>query len=184
MFDGTYTTCKACGWTMTKGSYGWSCISEHCLEHMPTITDEKIIDASIKSVYRLKKGIMRYFAQPGKLEMEIAKFCEKKNLEYVLWPQKDRFDLEIHFNDREIWEIDAKAYSNPVSLCAKIKSDGGFPTGNYNFGYYVVPTEYTNNKRNYTSVVNKLLAQQPNIKCITLAEMKRKINQKVGKING
>ncbi len=184
LFEETYTSCATCGWTMTEGIYGYSCISEHCLEHMPAITDEMKVDASMKPIYRLKKGIMRYFAQPGKLEMEIAKFCEKKNLEYIMWPQKDRFDIEICFKNGEIWEIDAKAYRNPVSLCAKIKNDGGFPTGNYKFGYYVVPTEYTANKSNYTSVVNKVLTQQPNVKCVTLASIKRKINQKVGEING
>lgn len=184
LFEGIYTICPACGWTMTEGVYGYSCVSEHCLEHMPTITDAMKIDASMKPVYRLKKGIMRYFAQPGKLEIEIAKFCEKKNLEYTMWPQKDTFDIEIRFNDGEIWEIDAKAYRNPISLCAKIKNDGGFPPGNYNSGYYVVPTEYTVNKSDYVSVVNKVLTQQPNVKCVTLAAIKRKINRKVGEIHG
>ncbi|MDD7428289.1 MAG: hypothetical protein PUK49_00715 [Oscillospiraceae bacterium] len=183
LFEETYTNCPSCGWTMTEGIYGYSCVSEHCLEHMPAITEEMIIDASMEPVYRLKKGIMRYFAQPGKLEMEIAKFCEKKKLEYDLWPQKDRFDIEVRFSDGEIWEIDAKAYRNPISLCAKIKKDGGFPSGNYKLGYYVVPTEYTSNKNNYTSVVNNVLTQQPNIKCVTLASIKRKINLKMGEIN-
>lgn len=102
LFEGTYTTCAACGWTMTEGLYGYSCVSEHCLEHMPAIIGEMKIDASMKPVYRLKKGIMRYFAQPGKLEMSIAKFCEKKNLEYSLWPQKDRFDLQTHYTKSSV----------------------------------------------------------------------------------
>ena len=183
-FDGTYTTCAACGWTMTEGVYGYSCVSEHCLEHMSEVADEMKIDASTEPIYRLKKGIMRYFAQPGKLEMEIAKFCEKKKLEYALWPQKDRYDIEIRFKDGEVWEIDAKAYRNPISLCAKIKKDGGFPLGNYKYGYYVVPTEYTTNKKNYTSIINKVIEQQNNVKCVTLTAIKRKINLKVGETNG
>lgn len=183
LFEGTYITCFHCGWTMVKGIYDYSCLSEHCLKHNPEITDEMIIDASTKPVYRLKKGIMRYFAQPGKLELEIAGFCEKKKIKYVLWPQKDRFDIEIQFSDGEIWEIDAKAYRNPISLCAKIERDGGFPSGNYKLGFYVVPTEYTQDKNNYTSVVNRILTKQPNIKCVTLAAIKRKINRKIGEIN-
>ncbi len=35
------------------------------------------LDISAGDLYRLKKGIMRYFAAPGKLELEIAAFCEK-----------------------------------------------------------------------------------------------------------
>ena len=61
---------------------------------------------------------MRYFAQPGKLEIDIARYCEKHALEFSLWPYKDRFDIEIRFSDGEVWEIDAKAYHNALSLCS------------------------------------------------------------------
>ena len=77
-------------------------------------------------------------------------------------------------------------YSNTVEpfVCSKIKQDGGFPEGNYKYGFYVVPTEYTRNKNNYTAVVNKILTSQPNVKCVTLAGIKKKINKKVGELNG
>ncbi|MCD7872670.1 MAG: hypothetical protein LUG21_05125 [Clostridiales bacterium] len=64
-FEGTYTTCTACGWTMTESAYGYSCVSEHCLEHMPAITDEQKIDASVKPVYRLKKRYYEIFCTAG-----------------------------------------------------------------------------------------------------------------------
>ena len=101
-----------------------------------------------------------------------------------MWPYKDRFDIEIRFSDGEVWEIDAKAYHNALSLCSKIKQDGGFPSGSYKYGFYVVPTEYTRNKNNYTAVVNKAISGQPNVKCVTLAAIKKKINKKVGELNG
>lgn len=183
-FEEKYTICPSCGWTMTESEYGVSCVSEHCLEHKPDVPSKAWRDASSQPVYRLKKGVMRYFAQPGKLEMEIAKYCQRLNLDYSLWPQKDRFDIEIRFSDGEIWEIDAKAYRNALSLCSQIKKDGGFPSGDYKFGFYVIPTEYTRNKNNYTSVVNKMLIRQSNVKCITLAAIKKKIKQKAGEING
>jgi len=183
-FEERYTKCPACGWTMTENDYGVSCVSEYCLKHLPDNSNTAGKDASSEPVFRLKKGVMRYFAQPGKLEMEIAKYCQKLALDYSLWPQKDTFDIEIRFSDGEIWEIDAKAYHNARSLCSKIKQDGGFPTGNYKYGFYVVPTEYTRNKRNYTAVVNKELVSQSNVKCVTLSGIKKKINQKVGELNG
>ena len=40
---------------------------------------------------------MRYFASPGKLELEIAAFCERKKIRWALWPQMDRYDVEIQF---------------------------------------------------------------------------------------
>ena len=63
---------------------------------------------------------MRYFAQPGTLELDIVAFCEKKKLGWELWPQKDTYDVEITFPDGAVWEIDAKAYRNPIALRSKI----------------------------------------------------------------
>lgn len=184
LFEEEGIRCPACGWTMTEGKYGHACLSEHCLSHLPMITDDMKIDGTSKPLYRLKKGIMRYFALPGKLEIELAKYCKKKKLNYAMWPQKDKFDIEIHFSDGEVWEIDAKAYRNPVTLRTKIEKDGGFPEGNYQRGFYVVPTEYTKSQTNYTAIVNKILKGQPNIKCVTLYAMKNMINQKARGLNG
>lgn len=184
IFEECGIRCPTCGWTMIDGKYGYTCLSEHCLSHLPRITPDMRIDGTSKPLYRLKKGVMRYFALPGKLEIEIAKYCEKKKLKYAMWPQKDTFDIEISFPDGEVWEIDAKAYRNPISLRTKIEKDGGFPTGDYQLGFYVIPTEYAKSQNNYTAIVNKALKTQPNVKCVTLNAIKKKINQKVGEING
>ena len=184
IFDERFFRCPSCGWTMTSSKYGCSCISEHCLDHLPTLSEDIENDAASKPLYRLKRGIMRYFALPGKLEIEIAKYCERKKLKYAMWPQKDKFDIEICFPDGELWEIDAKAYRNPVSLCTKIKKDSGFPPGDYQQGFYVVPNEYTKNRNNYTAIVNKALKNQPNVKCVTLSGLKNRINRKAGDNNG
>ena len=63
---------------MTVGKYGYSCHSTHCTDTIPELTDEMKLDTSSNNLYRLKKGIMRYFASPGKLELAIVAFCEKK----------------------------------------------------------------------------------------------------------
>ncbi len=173
--------CPYCGWTMTRGKYGFNCHSPHCTDIVPELTDNMKLDIS-SGMFRLKKGIMRYFAQPGKLELAIADFCEKKKLSWTLWPYMDKFDVEIRFSDGEVWEIDAKAYRNPITLRTKIQNDNGFPVGDYTRGYFVVPSEYTLGQRNYTAVVNKALKQQTNVKCITLRTLKSEISQKEAKI--
>ena len=66
--------CPRCGWTMMQGKYGYSCHSTHCTDTLPELTDEMKLDSSAGDLYRLKKGVMRYFAAPGKLELEIAAF--------------------------------------------------------------------------------------------------------------
>ncbi len=170
--------CPSCGWTMTKGKYGCSCHSIHCTDMHPDLTEDQKLDISASGLYRLKKGIMRYFAAPGRLELEIADFCQKKKLNRTLWPQMDRYDVEIEFSDGEVWEIDAKAYRNPFALRNKLQKDNGLPEGPYAKGFVVVPSEYTANQKNYTAVVNRALADQPNVTCVTLHAIKRAISEK------
>ena len=175
--------CPQCGWTMMQGKYGYSCHSTHCTDTLPEFTDEMKLDISAGDLYRLKKGIMRYFATPGKLELEIAAFCEKKKLCWALWPQMDRYDVEIRFPDGDVWEIDAKAYRNPIALRTKIQNDGGFPSGDYARGYFVIPSEYTVNQRNYTAIINRVLKDQKNVECVTLKTLKTAIAKKEAACN-
>ena len=171
--------CPVCGWTMTKNAYGFECMTDDCLKRRPY----KELDGTNRSVLRLKKGIMRYFAIPGKLEMDIAAFCEKNNLKYSLWPYMDKYDIEIVFSDNSKWEIDAKAYRNPISLRGKIEKDGGFPRGDYQRGFYVVPNACKRRTTNYTDIVNRCLTEQKNVTCVTLSKIKTLIKTKLGECN-
>lgn len=170
--------CPCCGWTMAHGKYGYICHSSHCTDIIPNLTDDMKLDVSGGDLYRLKKGIMRYFAAPGKLELDIVAFCQKKNIHWELWPQMDRYDVEIRFSDGEVWEIDVKAYRNPIVLRTKILNDNGFPAGNYTRGYYVIPGEYTINQKNYTTIINRALKSQENVRCVTLKTLKTEITKK------
>jgi len=170
--------CPCCGWTMAVGKYGCRCHSTHCTDRIFELTDGMKLDLSSGDLYRLKKGVMRYFAAPGKLELEIAGFCEKKKLDWSLWPHMDRYDVEIRFSDGEVWAIDAKAYRNPIALRCWIRQRNGFPKGDYDRGYFVIPGEYTANQKNYTTVVNGVLTHQKNVRCITLHTLKREISRK------
>lgn len=176
--------CPVCGWTMTDGSFGPFCHSEHCVNPAPILSDAIKLDGTAETIYRLKKGIMRYFAQPGKLELEIANYCEKKGIGWDLWPQKDKYDVEITFSNGTVWEIDAKAYRNPIALRSKIENDNGLPEGDYHRGYFVIPTDFMKGNRQYTAIVNRALdsLHQPNVRCITMNKLKECINRKVEEI--
>lgn len=128
-----------------------------------------------EGAYRLKKGIEYYVAQPGKLELDVEKYCKKKKLSYQLWPQMDRYDIEIQFPDGEIWEIDAKAWRNPKALRKRIREEHGFPEGDYAMGYFVVPDEYTKKDRDN---IEQELKHQKNVKCVNLNLLKRAITKK------
>lgn len=171
--------CPTCGWTMTMGKHGPVCHSAYCTTRQPSLDQALVIDGTSSTVHRLKKGIMRYFVQPGKLELDIANFCKSKGLATQLWPHMDLYDIEICFPDNEIWAIDAKAYHNPVSLRNWIQSRGGFPAGEYQQAYYVIPTEFKKGDSQYTTIVNQALRKQPQVECITLRTLKSRINRKV-----
>ena len=170
--------CPCCGWTMTEGKYGYTCHSTHCVDILPEFDCSAKVSCAGCNLFRLKKGIMRYFAAPGKLELEIAAFCDKKKIQWALWPQMDRYDVEIRFSDGTLWEVDAKVYRNPIALRTKIKNDNGFPEGDYAKGFFVIPDEYVRNQRNYTSIINQALKDQKNVKCVTLRALKIEMNRK------
>lgn len=170
--------CPSCGWTMTRGKYGMLCHSPHCTDTIPDLTDAMKLETSDDGPFRLKKGIMRYFAAPGKLELAIAEFCKKKAIPCELWPQMDRYDAELYFPDGEVWAIDAKMYRNPLMLRAKIQQDNGFPEGDYAKGYFVIPDEYTVHQKNYTKIIDSALKDQKNVKCVTWRTLKKRINEK------
>jgi hypothetical protein len=164
---------------MTMGKHGPVCHSAYCTTRQPSLDQALVIDGTNNTVHRLKKGIMRYFVQPGKLELDIANFCKSKGLATQLWPHMDLYDIEICFPDNEIWAIDAKAYHNPVSLRNWIQSRGGFPAGEYQQAYYVIPSEFKKGDSQYTTIVNQALRKQPQVECITLRTLKSRINRKV-----
>lgn len=178
--------CPACGWTMTQTAGGdLRCHSRNCLVPRPDLSQAEGMDGTQTELFRLKQGIMRYFAMPGKLELQIADYCKKQKIHHTLWPQMDRYDIEIQFSESEVWEIDAKAYRHAKGLRAKLESENGFPEGDYRRGFIVVPTEYAQKEREYTNVVNKVFQQhhQKNVKCVTLYQMKQYIRKKVNQLD-
>lgn len=178
--------CPACGWTMTQTAGGdLRCHSRNCLAPRPELSQAEELDGSQTELFRLKQGIMRYFAMPGKLELQIAGYCKKQQIQHTLWPQMDRYDIEIRFSDGEIWEIDAKAYRHAKGLRAKLEAENGFPEGDYQRGFIVVPTEYAQKEREYTNIVDKTFQQyhQKNVKCVTLYQMKQYIRKKVDQLD-
>lgn len=172
--------CPRCGWTMVQEENGYICHSPHCTDIISQPTADMKLDTSTGEYFHLKRGIMRYTAAPGVFELELVDFCDKNNIHCELWPQRDTYDVEIRFSDGEIWEIDVKAFRNPFSLRTKIQSDGGFPKGNYEKGYYVIPDEYKKMRSDYIDIIDEALAGQENVECVTMKDIKSKIREREG----
>lgn len=169
--------CPKCGWTLIPGEMGMRCQSRSCNE-------AKYIKGGLKRIYtglRLKRGVMRYIAVPGKLELEIYNYCHLKKLKSALWPYKDRYDIEIYLPNGDIWAIDAKAVRNPYFLKELIKTDNGFPIGNYKRAYYVIPNEFVKERTDYLDIINKELDKMNKfyVRCIRLTDLKKELRQRI-----
>lgn len=174
-----YYICPTCGWTAFENETGMCCHSKHCIKKKYTKKDFIHIDLS-DSKYRLKRGIMKYIAAPGTLELAIKEYCDNNKLNNKLWPYMDRFDLEITFNDGTKWVIDAKTIREPFFLRQQIRNKGGFPSGNYEKGFYVIPNEIIGERRDYCKIINRELKrmEQKQILCVSFEEIKKEIKKR------
>lgn len=165
--------CPKCGWTLKKEKTKMICQSRYCTESKPS--QEELNLAKIEGndgKFRLKRGVMMYICTPGKLELEILNCCEKYKIKSSLWPELDKYDIEIVFDNGEIWAVDAKQVRNPYFLRENIRNAGGFPEGNYQKAVYVIPNEFGNN--NYMKIIKDELNRigKNNIYCVTFSELR------------
>lgn len=74
-----------------------------------------------QGVLCLKRGLRRFIAVPGIAELRLAEKLEKLGLSVKLWPNFDKYDLQIIFPDEEVWAIDVKDWVDPFLLAKKVK---------------------------------------------------------------
>ena len=172
--------CPDCGWTMKRMKYGSAfrlvCHSPYCNTSQQPLKSCHKWNGEIEEIYRLKKGIMRYFSVPGKPELEIADFCKAQKLDAFLWPEMDKYDLEIRFPDGDVWEIDVKAYRNPW-LLKRYFENKRFPEGKYQRGFVVIPDNLTRGESQYTRIVDEALEKQENVRCVKMRNLKKEIER-------
>lgn len=171
--------CKACGWTMRFHGNKAICCHRSCTLHYPT--SEQLESLDTYGQKRLKHGIMLYICRPGKLELKIQHKAEEYKCQTRLWPEKDRYDIQIILPNGKVWAVDAKMYRNPHLLKNNIKNDGAFETVSADKRFYVVPTEALQEYPDYCDICNEVLKGKPVI-CITeceLYKMLRKVKDDV-----
>ena len=180
-YDGEGWRCPVCGWTMEKTDNRYHCISRSCVSPAPNPATLVRL-APDEGWRRLKPGVMRFIAAPGRLELEIDSFCREHGLDTELWPEMDTYDVEIRFPDGARWEIDAKCYQNPRFLTKQIRKNP-FQQDDFEKGFYVVPDEVVKQQNNYLAVVRKALADEKNIDCVTLSMLKDLVEDRKGGIS-
>lgn len=171
--------CPYCGWTYTFKNNIPKCQTKECIEKRYEKEEINIIHND-GNVFRLRRGVMKYIAIPGKLELELANFCEKNNVKYELWPEMDKYDINIIFNNDEIWSIDIKDIKEPKFLNEIIKKQNGFKKGNFEKGFYAINSFIKKRHEDYCIIINKELKKLDlkNVECIFLDNLKKKIKRR------
>lgn len=168
--------CPVCGWTLMQINNKMICQSRCCTEKKRLSGELTKVERSSGKL-RLKRGVMKYICVPGKLELDIMEYCQVQKVQSSLWPELDKYDVEITFDNGEIWAVDAKQVKNPYFLRTNIRNAGGFPEGNYKKAVYVVPDEVVKSDPDYIGIIEKELKRigKNNIFCVPLKELKSSI---------
>lgn len=166
--------CK-CGWTVSKNKQDiYRCIHERCRIESNNFADITLIKEKIM-MRRLRRGVMRYLALPGELEMKIKHYCDKKPEVVVeLWPEKDTYDIKVSLPNGINYIIDAKDYSSPFALGEHLLKDNKLigQQKESNKVFVVVPDSVEAVKRDFTQVVNKIIFEKYGaIQCITFKQL-------------
>lgn len=127
---------------------------------------------------------------------EVALFDElnsdrfRDQLIVSLWPGIDRYDLQIRFQDEEVWAVDVKDYKNPHQLGQKIAVDSLYDAEKvlrWQRGYYIVPFYRTNQYATYDDYLQKVVQAadsqlQDNVAILDEAGFMQAVEEKVARL--
>ncbi len=75
--------CPVCGWTMSLHGLRPMCLNARCTAHIDAAEYETLPDIPPNS-HRLRRGVMRFIAKPGALELQIARKVQALGLSFEL----------------------------------------------------------------------------------------------------
>ena len=164
--------CQHCGLVLKEMNDGTLyCVSDRCSKKSKGFTNYKEIKINKDRIWVLKLNVSRYIYYPGILEQDVKKVLEKAGISPMLWPDKDTWDFEFEFVG-EKWVVDAKDVKNPrfIKNDIVIKQEQGIK---YDKAIYVVTSD---RNKNYLNAVRRVIKDKKKIKCITLADFKKLID--------
>ena len=175
-------TCDHCGLVLREMSDGrLYCVSERCSKKSKGFAKYNKTPIKADEIWILKLNVSRYIYYPGILEQNIKKVLEKANISPTLWPDKDTWDFRFEFAG-QAWVIDAKDVKNPMAIQEDIKMkqdssiQGNKDILHYDNVLYVVPSDRS---KRYLEIVREVIKDNMKMKCITFADFKRMINERL-----
>jgi hypothetical protein len=173
--------CPHCGWTISLYKRQPRCSSEECCKI--TEGEYRALNFTQGGSLRLRAGLMHYFCNPGKLELEIAEKLVELGVDVELWPEKDTCDIKATLKDGKTIAVDAKAYSSAQRLANEIKRDYTISTLGTDEVVYVVPDQAKKDNPDFCKICNNAVSKFPdkkNYECMTLRDFFRKIKRENG----
>lgn len=169
--NNTIEVCNYCGWTVLNKFADKHCISDYCKANRG-LEKSKITPYS-EELQRVKKGVMRYISLPGIPEVEIKEKIENLGLEVILYPNFDKYDLEVIFSDCK-WALDVKDYGNPYNLVNKVTE---FEANSCQKSFIVIPNKRLSLNKDYRYIIN---AEEPKgFEYIIERDLIKKIREKI-----
>ena len=143
------------------------CLDARCIAHVDAEEYKTLPDVPPNS-YRLRRGVMRFIAKPGILELQIARKVQSLGLPFELWPHLDTCDILITLPDGRTIAVDAKDHRDIDRLVRSIERDDMREAMAASEAIYVVPADTPPPQRR---TANRRLANKPGYSCKTLHEL-------------
>ncbi len=121
------------------------CADECCRAAKPGGEGRKI--PKRQGVHWLKRGLRRFIAAPGRVELRLAKQLRDLELDVELWPAFDSYDLRLVFPDGETWAVDVKDWASPFHLARQVKPIPSYPP--WQKAYFVFPDARRQQRSDY-----------------------------------
>jgi hypothetical protein len=172
---GNFHTCVHCANLLQPLDNGsWLCENPRCSRRR---IEEGRTFAAAEGVLWLKRGLRRFTAAPGLVELELANKLAALGLQVELWPKFDSYDLRVVFADRQAWAVDVKDWANPFLLA---RSLGGFREDPvWERAFYVFPDERRQERSDYGRAFNANWRQQPQVQALFVRDFLKSVRQRL-----
>ena len=155
---GQLLLCGHCGWTLERIHGRLRCGSPRCrtlTENFSRNTVSRPFDSSDPPL-RVRRAIRQYIVAPGVYELNLARQVEAMGLTCRLWPFYDRYDLQVIFENGEVWAIDVKDWKYPHLLGRHLTTfTDGAP--DWQRAFFAVPDARTTENRSYLATLRDLV---------------------------
>lgn len=168
--------CPVCGWTMSLHGLRPMCLDTRCTTRVDADEYENLPDVPPNS-YRLRRGVMRFIAKPGALELQIARKVQALGLPFELWPRLDTCDILITLPGGRSIAVDAKDHRDIDRLVSSIECDDMREAMAASEAIYVVPANTPPPRRR---VANRRLAHKPGYSIKTPRELTQHLKTEMG----